>query len=259
MKKKRRIILKKKSNSNSTSEPVQSKSGKAEYEQFAQQLREAHPNHHPGIIREWYEKCFNDFPPWNEHGIQMCKYRVSYHLYVADLKMQGKPVPDTVAKNYKAFMEFNINGLNNGVIKHSILAELKQTQGGNEMPRQKEKKVTGAKAKSAVSEKAYETWIRLMAEQPKKKLNDTALAKEMQKAHPGKKVYDENDVARHRSLYNNGKIKSQSKAPKVRIEQYGASKNGAVKTKAKPAKKTKAVKKVEPVAKKKVVLKKKKS
>lgn len=257
---KKKIILKrkkkqeeKKSNSSSDSTVF--------FNRYLSTTRTCSPYELPGIVRKIYREVFGETAPMEKYGVQFCKHRVGYHLYMKSLKDEGREIPSSVQKNHDAIMSFNIDKMKNCVIKHSILAELRSNQGGNEMARAKEKKVTPQAQKKASSEKVYETWIRIFDENTKKKLNDEQLANAMQTAHPGKKAYTAADVAKHRSLYNNGKIKSQTKAPKVKVEQVGGTKKAkAVKEKpAAKAKKVKKVKKVAPVAKKKVKLKKKKT
>lgn len=260
-KKKFRVTLRKKTQDNSSSTSLK------DYEEYAKQLRECHPFHIPGLIREWYEKCFNgEFPPWDEYGMNFCRMRVAYHLYYHDFIKEGKPVPKTVLKNYRATQEFNIDKLNNGVIKHMILAELKHKNTGEKpMARPKEKEVTPVQKKKATKEKAYQSWVRILEAAAKTKKNFTALelAKKMQEAQPGKKEYGEKDVRLHVGMYNRGDIKGQTAAPQLKcILADGKTPSAEPKTKVKKVKKVKespaptATKKK--ATKKKLVLKKKK-
>lgn len=242
LKSKKKILLKKKEESEVSFLP-----NKRTVDIFLNECRSVQENHIPSVIRKWYEDCFEEFPPWDKYGFEFCKARIAYHLAYNDYVDSKMEVPTTVEQNYKATQAFNIDALqDNTMVKFSILKELRERSsgtstsatltGGDQMARQKTKKVSPAKAKGAVKEKVGDTWVRLFTSNSKKKLSDDALAKEMQKAHPGQKTYTAKDVAQQRSYFNRGSFPVQAgKKPKVRSESYGGkpSKNGKLKTKVK--------------------------
>lgn len=67
--------------------------------------------------------------------------------------------------------------------------------------------------------RVHEGWCQILSENHKLKLSDKALAVKMCKLFPDKKAYTEADVAAHRSMWNNGRIKGQVSKPKTRLER----------------------------------------
>lgn len=252
---KRKVILKKrpepqeepeKSNTNGTSSP---RVPNGLFEQFSKELRSEHPRMEMGIVRAWYEKTFDCFPPWDEHPLELVKLKLQYELLHRDYMEANIPEPEKVKQNWKASKEFNIKGLTDG-IRQMVEVQVRsrspqpadqkvaaETTGGEKMATKPKKGGEGMH-----KEKVYETYIRLFSENNKTKLTDKQLAAEMCKAHPNKKKYTVDDIVSIRSLYNRGGLTSQKGAPKVLSVEFGADKPVKVdkKTEA-PASKTKKV------------------
>lgn len=150
-----------------------------------------------GYVREWYEKLFNEFPPWDKYHIELIILKISYELLKRDYQTLKLDVPKKVEKNYYASKSFNIHELEQGM-KVCILAKI-NTDEGNYEPSTKNKENKEMKKSTGKKEKVSESFERLLSS--KDKLTDKEIAKEMKKLHPERKPYDEDYVKKVRKLY----------------------------------------------------------
>lgn len=74
--------------------------------------------------------------------------------------------------------------------------------------------------KSSNEPKVYESWIAVLKNQPKAKLNAEQIIEEMATRHPDKKAYVAGDVKMHLRKYNAGQITSQTGVPAVQVKLY---------------------------------------
>lgn len=224
-KKKLKIKLVKKTNLNQSSSGSTTLSGKSkefvnlsEYHQFMGDfLQKNSKGDYAGCIREWYEKIFNEFPPWDKHPFELIKMKIQYELINRDYQQAKKEMPPRVKQNYEASKAFNIDGFTEGT-QQLLRISLKHKKGDDDMGKVKRvtKNPKGKKpAPASKGESVTQSFERLFAENKKKKLNDTKLAAEMRKLHPNKKKYTEDDIRSVRSMYNRGKLSTQgNKKPK---------------------------------------------
>ena len=62
-------------------------------------------------------------------------------------------------------------------------------------------------------------WISVLHDAVGKNLSDDAIALTLSKALPDRTPYLAEDVARHRTLYNHGRIKGQTSVPSKKLER----------------------------------------
>ena len=63
-----------------------------------------------GFLRTWYEKVFNEFPPWDKQPLELIKLKIAYELISRDYEQTRKVMPARVQQNYEAARDFNIKG-----------------------------------------------------------------------------------------------------------------------------------------------------
>ena len=177
------------------------------------------PKHHWGIIREWSEKLFGEFPNPDVHH-QMLMLRIQYELLRQDYVDQKVAIPERVNHNIIASKFYEIERLAPSL--RGIMESL--TKGENMSTATKKvaiNRIVGkpvpVTARPAVvkanKETVTQTYIRLFSENATAKLSDAQLASEMCKAHPDKKKYGVEDIKSIRSMYNRGALSGQKSAP----------------------------------------------
>lgn len=204
-----------------------------------------------GFIREWYEKCFNVFPP--EKPMELLKLKIEYELLYRDFLIAEKllkktnpdyKIPQNVINNWEASRDFNVaklKGVTKGYTEHQI-----KLQGVEKMVQAK-KKVEKKEAKALPKLTVTGEYEGLFRNNNLGKLNDKQLAQAMCKQFPNKKAYTEEDIKTVRGMYNRGKLSTQKGVvPQEKSIAYTGLEKGKV-----------IVAPAQKVTKKKVVLKKK--
>ncbi len=166
------------------------------------------PKHHWGIIREWSEKLFGEFPNPDVHH-QMLMLRIQYELVRLDYVEQKLSIPPRLAQNIEASKHYNVEKLVPSL--RDIMESL--TKGENMATTKKAAIKTNNKAVVKVpaprpivkgKETVAQSYVRLFQENFTKKLTDIQLAGEMIKLHPDKKKYTVEDIDQVRKMFNRG-------------------------------------------------------
>ncbi len=171
---------------------------------------------------ERYNDCFKTDPP-SDKSSSLVKIKVAYYLLVIEgYHKYNINVPVKVSQNYEASQGFHIDKFHPDM---GCLLSISERSKSNEKEVSDMAKKTKVKkvVKETKGPKVQELWIQLFSSSHSKNLTDDQLAKEMTKLAAGKTrkgSYTAADIARHRSLYNLGKIAGQTGKPKSQIEKY---------------------------------------
>ena len=76
-----------------------------------------------GFIREWYERIFDEFPPWDKHPFDLVVLKLEYELFKRDYDNADLSLPTKALQNYKASKEFDVEGLSDS-LREKIKCEL---------------------------------------------------------------------------------------------------------------------------------------
>lgn len=224
-----------------------------------------------GFIREWYERVFG--PEENqvvwEYPLAVIRTKIEYELLMRDWKEAKRAfpqlvIPEKIIANWEASKRFDSEALN-GMVGHSVRAEIQMEGGTEQMEKQKAKvEKIEKKAIKEAEKKARVTvdgeWLRLLEANFTLKKPDQVLAEEMRKLFPAKKAYEVKDVRRARTVYNSGKLGPQKGIAGPKSVSYDTVEKPkeVVKTVATKTAVAKVANPAQKVTKKKVVLKKKK-
>lgn len=186
--------------------------------EFRDRLSAHDPKHHWGILREFYEKLFGEFPNPDVHS-QMLQLKIQYELVRLDYEAAKVPIPERLQQNIIASKHFDIEALAPSL--RGIMTSL--TKGENMATtkaaiKTNNKAVVKAPALRLIvkgKETVAQSYVRLFQENFTKKLTDVQLAGEMIKLHPDKKKYTVEDIDQVRKMFNRG-IRGFAK-PKVAL------------------------------------------
>lgn len=202
---------------------------------FNRELSSTDPKHHFGLLREWFEKLFNEFPNPDVHP-QMIILRIQYELVKRDYTAQDIPIPTRVEQNWIASKHYNIEKLAPS-LRNIMQSLVNGTQSKGETMATTaavKNRVTGKiPPQKQTKETVTQSYIRLFSENITKKLTDEVLAAEMCHLHQGNKKYTAADINIIRNMYNRGKLSGQSKPPLHMCTKVEAWKKPTLKVKAK--------------------------
>lgn len=191
--------------------------------EFQKEISSADPKHIWGILREWHEKLFNEFPNPAVH-YQMLMLRIQYRLVELDYIEQKIVIPTRLNQNIIASKHYEIDrlvpslrGIMESLTKGESMSTttVKKSVPVNRVSSSTSKPVAQVKQPSAGKETVTQTFIRIFQENVTKKLSDAQLAQAMRTAHPDKKKYEVTDIKSVRGMYNRGALSGQKAKPSV--------------------------------------------
>lgn len=182
--------------------------------EFNKQIQAADPKHVWGILREWSEKLFDEFPKPEIHHQMLC-LRIQYELVRLDYVEQKIKIPPRIQQNIIASKHYDIDklapslrGIMESLTKGENMATTRKTASGP--------KATAPRPPAVTKQTVTQSYIHFFQTNGTAKLTDVALAAAMCKAHPDKKKYTPGDIAAVRGMYNRGKLSGQKGKPAVR-------------------------------------------
>lgn len=178
------------------------------------------------FIYQQYKLWFNEEPP---EGIadKLIELKIGYTILKNEIENKGKKLSNKCLKNYRAAMNLNLVDFDYDMrfcIKSAINQRELSPEQEEEMKVKRKKAVKKAQAtrqaKTGTKKTKGETWAGILQENYKKKLNDTALAKEMTKRMGDGVKYNDSHVIKARGFFNFGALSSKVAKPNKPLQQY---------------------------------------
>jgi hypothetical protein len=180
------------------------------------------------FLAQSYARVFPSKPYPEEIPMSLVKAAVGYELLVRDYQSKNRTIPEKVVLAHKQALRMQSSAVPPSSLAISLgrsedckpigeatmksVKNVKTKKAPTPSPETKAaahvvaKKVVVAKAKKQT---VAGMWILLMHEQGNGQKTDQQLAELMTRAFPERTKYTAEDVARHRSIYNNGKFPAQ--------------------------------------------------
>lgn len=179
------------------------------------------------IVSQQWALHFGGEPPEGIHLV-LLETKLGYHIEHEQKKAQGLPIVGKFLRNYKAAMEFSLQGFDADM---RFYLELGMKYQGVSPEKEEEMKVKrkaaavkaqATKAKSEVNKgpKKGATWVGLFQANYKKQLTDAELAKAMTKAMGDGHSYTEQEVVKNRGFFNFGGFGAKYPKPKTALQQF---------------------------------------
>lgn len=195
---------------------------------FCMELKNSDPKYHFGIVRQWFEDLFSEFPNPDIH-LELAELRIKYELIKRDHDEQKIPLPERYRQNWEASKHYNVEALAPS-LRDLIKPVLNSVKKENDMESKKKVVVPAGPVKAsgparpapAAKETVTQSYIRLFQTNTTAKLTDVTLAAAMIKAHPDKKKYTADDIRGIRGMYNRGKLSGQKGKPAIQCVEVKA-------------------------------------